>query len=228
MLKYCGETRNTTNMSFKGFHKTNLTMRFKAFFLSAVLTSGFVIPSCDPCDHDPVPNYFDIEGISLVNREGVTSSSNLPIKDSSSVNFENYWFTMDFGVSYFFGQASEPNSSFQLNMMGSALACRYPDKGYQGAQEKIESLTITTLNDFDDTHLAGSNINDLLNIFDINSGMQDLDDYLGKNISYIKNVRMLFELKEKPTISSFFKAKVVLKLDNGEEYTAENVEIELR
>lgn len=228
MLKYYGATVNTSIMSFKGFHKTNLSMRYKAFFLTAVLTSGFVIPSCDPCDHDPVPNFFDIEGLSLVNREGVTFSSNLPIKDSLSVNFEDYWFTMDFEVSYFFGQTVERRSSFELNMMNSALACRYPEKGHQGSQEKIETLTITTLNDFDDTHLAGSNINDLLNIFDINSGIQDLDDYLGKNVSYIKRQRMLFELKEKPTISSFFKAKIVLKLDNGEEYTAENVEIELR
>lgn len=203
-------------------------MQFKAFFLTVMLTLGFVIPSCDPCDHDPVPNYFDIEGLSMVNREGVAYNNNLPIEDSSSVNFENYWFTIDFDVSYYFGQTVKRESAFELNIINSALACRYHDKGYLGSQEKIDSLTVTTLNDFDDTHLAGSNINDLLKIYNINTQtMQDLNSYLGNNISYIKKVRMLFELKKKPAISSFFKARVVMKLKNGEEYTAENLEIEL-
>lgn len=202
-------------------------MKLKSFLLTTIFTAGFIIPSCNwgvgSCgDLEPVPNFFNIESMGVTNFEGEAfySCCSKVIADSAFVELSKYWMRMDFDVSYYFGQVLEEPNRHGINFMGSALACSPAPPGYNGSQEKIESLTVITLNDFDDNHHAGDTINDLVDFHDF-SARTSLNDFLSNNISFIKQEALFLQLKAAPTLNPYFKSRLVLKLTNGEEYSAE-------
>ena len=202
-------------------------MKLKHLFLTSALTLGFIIPSCNwgagSCgDLEPVPDFFNIEGMTVQNYKSENSYDccQAALQDSAYVEIDNYWMSMDFTVSYFFGQNEERWPSFDLNFMGSALACSPVEPGSNGSQEKIESITVLTLNDFDSTHIAGDTINDLVSIYDF-STRRKLNDFLSSNISFVKQERMFFQLDATPSPDHYFKAKFILQLTNGEKYISE-------
>lgn len=206
-------------------------MKWKTLLLSTLFVVGFIVPSCNfgnDCDFDPVPNFFDIGGMSLTNHqaERVYKCCFNELKDSSSVALDEYWISMDFAVSYFFGQIEKLDDMYEFDFMNSALACSPPERGENGSKEKIKNITVITLNDFDDAHPAGDTINEFIYVY-VAENKVDLNQFLNNNISFVKRENMVFQLKSLPVAESYFKAKIVLMLDNGEEYTAETNDIVL-
>ncbi len=202
-------------------------MKLKHLFLTSAFTLGFIIPSCNwgvgSCgDLEPVPDFFNIEGMTIQNYKSESSYDccQTALQDSAYVEIDNYWMSMDFSVSYFFGQIEERWPSFDFNLIGSALACSPAEPGFNGSQEKIESITVVTLNDFDSTHVAGDTINDLVSIYDF-STRSKLDDFLSSNISFVKQERLFFQLDATPSSDHYFKAKFILHLTNGEEHISD-------
>jgi hypothetical protein len=87
--------------------------------------------------------------------------------------------------------------------------------------EKISNLSIITLNDFDTTHLANDTINDLFDNITYKN-KQDLNTFLATDTSFIKNTGLSISLKTAPQINKQLNFQAIIKLSNGEVYTAKN------
>lgn len=197
----------------------------KRLVLTIVLASGvlFAFESCVfNCNCPDVEGeFFDVQGISLRNySQASTTCCDAP------VNWEDYVFSMDLEVS-FYGETEKQQQPYfkALELMPSAKAltqCDCLEEGWNGSEEKIEEIVITTVNDFNDTYKANDTINDIVNIHN-----RSLADYLAEKQYALEGSYMQwfpFQLNEAPTATSF-QVNVTLKLDNGETYTAMNEEI---
>jgi hypothetical protein len=114
------------------------------------------------------------------------------------------------------------NHSNSASFFSTLNACTCVQSGDLGAKnEKISNLSIITLNDFDATHLANDTINDLFDNVTYNN-KQDLNTFLATDTSFIKDTGLSISLKTAPQINKQLKLKAIIKLSNGEVYTAEN------
>ena len=202
-------------------------MNLKTISLTAFFSIGFIFPSCDwatgDCGNlDPVPAYFDIEGMRLLNykvKDEYDCCGRDLLDSAAVVSADLFRLAINFDVIYF-GQIKRPDSD-GLGIMNSALACSPEEPGFKGSQEQIESMTVLTLNDWDSLHVAGATINDLLYVYHLGN-RSNLDEFLETNMSYIKEEQISLQLEGASDTHAAFRAKVVLRLRNGEEYTAES------
>jgi hypothetical protein len=204
-------------------------MSGKSYLLTSILSIGFALPSCvDQCENiNPVKNSFDIEGIELNNYPSdAVPGGALP--DSSAVNGFSYRLNLDFMVSYF-DVSAMPKPGFNFSLMNEGLArCIQQDPGYLGSKEKIKSMEIVALTDFDADHLAGSTINEFFELFSIEQGFRDLNQFLLTNLSFVKEETIVLRLKKMPELDSYFKVRVDLELENGETYSTESLGVVLQ
>ena len=106
--------------------------------------------------------------------------------------------------------------------MNSAYGCSCAYDGDSGSkEEQLEKVTIITLNDFDDDHLANDTINDL---FVSNLNYLPIEDYIANNNDNIRDPYEGFRLEKAPVLNKNFKAKVIVELSTGEVYEAETTE----
>ena len=120
-------------------------------------------------------------------------------------------------------QLQEPTSPTNPTSFFSTLkACTCAQSGRLGAKnERLSNLSIITLNDFDNAHLANDTINDLFEHITYNN-KQDLNTFLATDTSFIKDTGLSISLKTAPQINKQLKFKAIIKLSSGEVYTAEN------
>lgn len=205
---------------------------FRTTILILVLTTGFIFPSCDDdflidCDCSSIEPHFNIKNLEIQNTIRNANWFQVDLNETDSIEFALYeGIKLDYIVDY--------HSSINLNfsLMNSAMACTCLERGYGGSTtEKIESLDIITLNDFDAEHLAGSKINDLLTLSFFGRNNLDekktLNDFLAENTSFIEMEDILLTLEKSPELNPNFHVKVIFKLSTGEVYEAENRTIEL-
>lgn len=192
----------------------------KKLVLTILLASGvlFCFESCIfNCNCPDVSGpFFDVQDISIRNYAEFGLCCD-------SINWEEYVFSMDLEVT-FYGETKQKEIPYfqSLELMPSAKAltqCDCLEEGWNGSEEKIEELVITTVNDFNDTYKANDTINDIVNIHN-----RSLADYLAEKQYALEGSYMQwfpFQLNEAPTATNF-QVNVTLKLDNGETYTAMN------
>jgi hypothetical protein len=114
------------------------------------------------------------------------------------------------------------NHSNSASFFSALNACTCLQSGRLGAKnEKISNLSIITLNDFDTTHLANDTINDLFDNITYKN-KQDLNTFLATDTSFIKNTGLSISLKTAPQINKQLNFQAIIKLSNGEVYTAKN------
>ncbi len=200
-------------------------MRFPKVAFLFLFSIGFSFQNCkessfDDCGCGPfLGNYFDINGLEIISYKKRGTCCAYPIFVHETVSFSNLSIiALNFKVDYLAANNHSKNNSFFSTL--NAYTC--VQSGELGSKnERLSNLSIITLNDFDTAHLANDTINDLFDNVTYNN-KQDLNTYLATDTSYIKNTGLSISLKTAPQINKQLKFKAIIKLSNGEVYTAEN------
>ncbi|MEM7102747.1 MAG: hypothetical protein AAF502_06380 [Bacteroidota bacterium] len=192
--------------------------------LTLLLSIGFIIPGCvkDSCHGVVFEVYFNVEGVAVTNfieydgyGEGIPAIANDTI---AYADLDKVF--IDYQVDYL--AFANPNRDWSFSLMSTATACSYIPGSAGSKTEELASMTITTLNDFDNDHLANSNINDL---FDYHGSLwRDLDDpillsnFLAGQTGLIEEEDLVLSIKKAPEIDQEFQVRVVLELSTGESF----------
>lgn len=205
----------------------------RILLLTLLLSTGFLLPSCEKdstschgINFEDAP-YFDIQGIDA-----------FMYKDTLGLGFITTTDTITFSgkvglyLNYLaeYHAMVEPPKSTSFSLINSAWACII-DFGYAGSKtEKLVNLSIVTLNDFDEMHLANSSINDLLDYNDIYylEEKMPLEDFLANQSENIMSETLLLQLKKAPELNREFRYKVMVELSTGEVYEAESMPVYFR
>jgi hypothetical protein len=196
-------------------------MKSKIIFLTAVLTIGITFQHCYPdCECSPIDGpFFDIKGIEVSNKP-----------NESKVDFADYFgfdlvYKVDFVV-----ENSPKNCRWDFSLMNSALACDCEFNGWLGSKsEKLDDITVITLNDFDAEHLANDTITDLMQVWTGEFNQKDLNEYLEQDTALIPSQAFEYGLmlKKAPELNKEFKVKVIVGLSTSETYEVETEPIEI-
>lgn len=205
-------------------------MKFKTILLTIALAIGFSFQNCDQSDDfgdcicpPIIGNYFDINGILVKNLRGNGGCCGRIIKENDEVKLSEYDALYLECIVDFYGNNCNKNKSRGFSLMNSALACSCQWDGELGSQEeKLNSLTILTLNDFDNEHLANDTINDLINI-DNHNGYINLNEYLLQDTSLMMYYEFEMRLTKAPVLNDTFQYKVIMELSTNEVYETESI-----
>jgi hypothetical protein len=200
-------------------------MRFPKVAFLFLFSIGFSLQNCKEssfggCGCGPfLGNYFDVNGLEIISYKKRGTCCADPIFVHETVIFSNLSIiALNYKVDYI----AACNHSNSASFFSTLNACTCAQSGELGAKnERLSNLSIITLNDFDSTHLANDTINDLFEHITYNN-KQDLNTFLATDTSFIKNTGLSILLKTKPQINKQLKFKAIIKLSNGEVYTAEN------
>ena len=205
-------------------------MKTKTILITLILAIGFSFPSCDPyeagmdCSCPRIDGeYFDIQDIEAANVATIA-----PLNENDTINFDEYRFLqIDYLVEY---HSSVEPTNWSFSLLNSAYACSCIENGMYGSKtEKLENLTLITLNDFDDTHLANDTINDLFEIqHSFPQEISDINEYLMQDTSLIQEQALRLFLKRPPSLNPNFQVKLVLELSTNEIYEATTTPIVIR
>ena len=201
---------------------------FKTILLTLLFSIGFIFPSCkkekigirDSCDGVDFDSYryFDIKGLeAFVFKKDINSFEIVSSLDTISFS-ENTGIYMQYLAEY------HAATSLSLSLINSTMACSFIG-GFDGSKtEKLTHLSIITLNDFDEEHLANSPINDLLEVQlrTFNEDKLPLLEYLANQTENIKHQTLLLNLNKAPELNSEFKFKIEVLLSTGESYEVES------
>ncbi|MEZ4949771.1 MAG: hypothetical protein R2769_17080 [Saprospiraceae bacterium] len=200
-------------------------MKKKTLFLTLFLFIGFTFQNCICNCPKNTGSFFDIQGLRLIHYKKVSSSSVIELKENEIVSVDKYYgLSIDYLVNYI-SDYQEKKIKWNFSLISEALACSCIYPGESGSkEEKIESLEIFTLKNFDDHHSAGSKINDILetNIF---GEILNLEDFLHQDTSLIQYEDLSLRLTEFPILNDTFQVKIKLVLNTGEVYEDESVPI---
>lgn len=198
-------------------------MKIKTAFLVLILAIGFSFGNCifvDPCDCPPfLGDFFNIQGIDLSNYKKRGDCCADKMAENEQVAFGQYHgMVVDFEVEYHSSNDTPPIED-AFSLIPSAWACSCLDNGWQGSKnEVLEFLTVITLNDFDNEHLANDTINDLLSV-NAFGDITDLDTYIMENASsLIMFEDITLKLKRAPALDTKYRVKVSMGLSTGEVY----------
>lgn len=187
-------------------------MKSKTVLLATILTIGFTFQNCNKeCDCPPIEgSFFDIKGITI---------SNMPSK--AQVDFDNYFgINMAYQVDYI-TCTYEKKQDWNFSLMNTALACDCEFNGFLGSKnEKLDNVTVITLNDFDSEHLANDTINDLMQVRVGEFNFVDLNQYLQQDSMLIPevNLELGLMLKKAPELNKSFEVKIIVDLSTTETY----------
>jgi len=206
----------------------------RILLLTLLLSTGFLLPSCEKdvtsCDGVDVNafRYFDIQGIDAFIYKDALGFELMTTIDTITFSGKVGLY-LDYVAEYH--AIVEPSKSTSFSLINSAWACSIPVGGYDGSKtEKLVNLSIVTLNDFDEMHLANSSINDLLDYdgtYDIGEKMP-LEDFLANQSENIMYEILTLQLKKAPELNREFRYKVMVELSTGEVYEAESVPVYFR
>ncbi len=194
---------------------------FLAFCASIfpILVAGCCRDSCCGEDLTSYP-YYKVTGwdskivrLDSTTTNGYTNTSEIEIFPIDSLFYYKAGITLSSHVSYY---------STILAGFGSLMACDPVPSGYNGAKERITSLTIVSNASFDNSHPAGSNLADILKIRIKNyiraelNERQELNAYLSSSPQPAQFYTLLFtkapELGKKHTFT------ITYKQSDGQEF----------
>ena len=204
-------------------------MKLKHLFLTSLFFLGISFPSCDSddidCDCPVVENFFDIQGLSVSAFQTLDGSIQTNIAENEIIVFDNLSnLRLGYQVDYH-SCISSPNP---FSLMNSAWACSCLWDGSLGSQtERLETVHVITLNDYNDNFLAHDTINDLILVDDFISGNTGdnalpLGEYLELDTALILYEALDIHLTTRPSLNDTLRLKVSVELSTGEVYEAEN------
>ena len=191
--------------------------KIKILTLTFLLTMGFTFQTCDKCP--PFEGeFFDIQGFEIIN---YTTTSGDEIEENEEVEFSFYGsLALSFEVEYLVNNF-EKKSQFGFSLMNTAFAEDCLSNGVKGSKEEsIYSLTVLTLNDFNNEYMANDTINEILNV---RGTPYNLNEYLAIDSSLIQKELFELDLSTAPTLNEEFHVKMILELSTNEIYEAESI-----
>lgn len=195
--------------------------------MTILLAIGLGFPNCDDCKCDPVEGeYFDVQGISrLVNYKKRGTCCADALKEGDAIKLSQYsGLSINLDVNYISNNMKH-QCKWDFSLINEALACECVYNGWLGSkEEKLDDLTIITLNDFDAEHMANDTINDLMTISKY-PDILDLNDFLSQDTALLDYESISVKLKKAPAANKEFKVKVIITLSTGEIYDAESTPI---
>lgn len=202
----------------------------KTILLTLFLITGVTFQQCNPFDCNCPPylgDYFDIRDIALTQYRKRDACCINALEANEEVRYSDYYgITIDFQVDYLAFQCRE-GSRYGFSLTNTALACSCPENGWLGSKtEKLESLAVLTLHDFDASHSARDTLNDLLEVRLFTETME-LEEYLRQDTSLVRFEDLSLQLKKAPELDTTFQVYVRLELSTGEVYEAQSVPVRL-
>jgi len=195
----------------------------RATLLSLLLFLGFNFYNCtsSDCEFGPVHEYFDILGFNQVFHVKTDYSYH---EESIELSFEEYSHLELYYDVIYISELDKHPPHLNSGWMSTLHACSPPRAGYNGSKEEAYSqIDIFTMNDYNDTILAGENINHLIELSDLNR-YQDffsVEDYLASiegNVPVdVIYIRPIIE----PNSGEDFQIKIQVELSNGESFQTE-------
>lgn len=198
-------------------------MKIKTIFFTFLLCIGISFQYCtydDDCHCGDVKKYFDVTGFQLWHID----EKDYTVPEQDTIQFSAYGGLQMYCESTYL--SGTYRSSWGLHMGNAAQACSCVDAGYAGSKnEKLENITVLTLNDFDDQHRANDTINDLLQIDNQRGIVLPLKEYLEQNNTLMKSNKMRLIFQKSPELDKALKVRVTIKLSTGEVYTSDSPSI---
>ena len=160
-------------------------MMKRLLFTFKLLAILLVVDACLKCKADPLP-YYDFEEIILYSENGV----------NEVLNGETFLFTSRMGDVYYLA-----SNDFSLNLTSNAIAREEcPTDGWEGFKYGIDSISITSSSDWDSTHRAGTNLDELVYFKRVwNNGEEYGLLSEARNFYIIKENGSSFEIRTSPT-----------------------------
>ncbi|WP_035560364.1 hypothetical protein [Hymenobacter sp. IS2118] len=187
----------------------------KKYGLLAALVLG--LPACgllgNECGRDNPPTYFDVQGLDVaVTRQPVDKPWEVVSPGASVASRELRLFLLLRERHY----TVAPSRGF----MSAAYACDPLPAGSRGSTERMDSLSVTSLNDYDAQHPAGTPLTDLLavgglNSFPVPSRQNPLEPFRYAELSLV----------QPPAATGPQQFRVYYRQTNGEIYTAETAAV---
>jgi hypothetical protein len=172
-----------------------------------------LIQSC--CTED-LESYYDVTGINIRNIEGGLNTT--PATSTKPAQY--FYKEVDSVETSKYGLLVEPQIRYySVSQFSSALYACSPDPGGKGTKERIETIQITSSQDFDEGHLAGNSLNDLF-LLSYPSGAQEeveLNQFLQTNPRTIQ-YEIILKLKRKPDKSSIHQFTIKYSHTDGETF----------
>ena len=167
--------------------------------------------------------YFDIKGLDASVFQHLEAGGYNLIEPLDTIDFRDHTgIYLYYQADYHAVNFSAPQS--WLDLMPKTMACSFIG-GFDGSKtEKLVELTVTTLNDFDETHPANSSINDLLEvqIETFETDVIPLTEFLDNQLETIKKQALQLNLIKAPTEDREFHFKAEVMLSTGENYEVES------
>lgn len=200
-------------------------MKILKVLLTAVLVVGFILPGCndDPgCDCSFVKKYFNIEGINL----GV--GEQIGVDASAGYQWQDFRGQIAYQTSFYGDLQSEESERifYGLSLIPTASACSCAPDGYKGSEEGIDSLTITTVYDYNASFPAGSDLAAITEVNFLGDNFEMLQDFLIRNKDAVFEQQHIYRFLQAPDSNNTpFQAKIRMVLNNGEIYEATTEQI---
>jgi len=179
-----------------------------------ILTFG-----CDRCPQ--TEKYYDIEGVHLQNEFNSLARTNPNFEafySQDSVKFEYFTLKTSYSLRYY---SLQQQNAFSFIPAAYALDCVEPGNG--GTKEKIESLTLLALSDYNSRFKTGDTLNAIINV----NGLSVSNYIENQNQFTVDLFGFLINLTEKPDTAVKHSFKLIYKLQNGEIYEAESQPIKI-
>lgn len=200
----------------------------KTTLLTLLLFIGFIVPSCNKEDHQSLPcsceefQYFDVEGI-LLTQYPLDPSGEKTLNANDTLQFEELGHTiLKYEAS--FHASALPGFDWSFSLMNTANACSCAGGSKGSKKEKLISLSIITLHDFDADHPAGSEINDLFDYNEVDFGARSFEGFVEEAKGKLLDTHFFnLQLKKAPAMDTDFQLKASVKLSTGEIYQAESL-----
>jgi len=205
--------------------------KVKIIGLILAFSIGFTFPSCekgpvDSCDGVVFRNFFDVKGLTVSSFSDFSNNAFIPAGDTIALEELDVFF-VDYDVDYLVNDF--PKQSHPFYLMPTANACSYIPGGQGSKEEGLVNFTITTLNDFDSAHLAGSSLNDLFlysgSIWEPVETPIPLAQFLSDQTENLQSEDMLLKLEKAPELNSEFRISIRMELSTGEIYEQETMPI---
>lgn len=203
----------------------------KTILLTLYFFIGILVPACElnpglDCDCGDY-RYFNVTDLTVDPVNDFDRMS--PIAPGQQVVLADFaGFYIDYVTDYH--ACAQPKTDWSFSLLTPAYGCSCA-VGWEGSKnEELVSFTVSTINDFDDDHLAGSSINDLLqyqgSYFDEDN--VPLNDFLAdEQMGKLRFEDMRLRLTQAPEIDSVLQVQVRMELSTGEVYDVPSAAIVL-
>ncbi|MDO1447108.1 hypothetical protein Q0590_12640 [Rhodocytophaga aerolata] len=177
-----------------------------------ILLTLFFITNIVGCSCPDTPDYFDINGLELtVYKYDQQTDKYTAVENDLWLTMDKFYLKLNFNFHYYgsLRQFTNPYAAY-------ALTCE--DRGHRGTDEKIESLHIVTLTDFDTQHLQGDTLDNLFSVSHYGTGQKMPLSQLVADTSRIYYRDIILYMEQKPGQNPI-QFQIDMQLNTGEKYS---------